>query len=409
MALAANTKIVHESEAQRQHVRVRLPADIRFTVDHIAHNYRLNDLSAGGFSFSSADVPYKVGQSFSGQLVMNIDSMGFTIPVAFAVTAWDAHTGRANCIFSDLGPQEIAAIRQIIMSYVAGDLVTAGDMLATLGRQNFVAPRLQKGSAALSIRSKVRAFAGTLIALVLGIIAFSYTIFRLYDIVFVTHATAAKIAAPTYMITMPRDGTFFSLVPQDGKVKKGQPLGSFQTAMLDVVAGVPGSFKLTPQELSQIVGQQLQGSLASPCDCIVQKMFVTDAQYILRNQQVLALVPQGVSPYVLARFHYDEMKRLQTGRTVHFRLNGQKQTINGKITELRVLPAPTIDSNGLNDLNGLNTNAAVTDVIAVIRSSVPLGTSRIDEPVDVLIDPILPSLMNRWLSSPMSQWRESGL
>ena len=34
----------------------------------------------------------------------------------------------------------------------------------------------------------------------------------------------------------------------------------------------------------------------------------------------------------------------------------------------QLLPAPTLDANGLNDLDGLNTNAAITDVIAVIRS-----------------------------------------
>ena len=409
MAMAANTKVVHESEAQRQHVRVRLPADVRFTVEGLMHEYRIVDVSAGGLSFYSANVAYRVGQSFNAQLAMTIDSMGFTIPIAFVVNDWDAHTGRVSCIFTDLGPQEIAAIRQIITSYVAGDLVTAGEMLATLGRQNFVAPRSNKSLGALSIGSKVRAFTGTLIALLLGILAFTYTAFRLYDIVFVTHATAAKVAAPTYMITMPRDGTFFNLVPKDGKVKKGQPLGSFQTAMLDVVAGVPGSFKMTPQELSQIVGQQLQGSLASPCDCVVQKMFVTDTQYILRNQQVLSLVPQGASPYVLARFHYDEIKRLSIGRTVHFKLNGGKQNTDGKITELRVLPAPTIDSNGLNDLNGLNTNAAITDVIAVIKSATPIDLSRIDEPVDVLIDPVLPSLIAAWMATPMANWRALGL
>src|ERR1044071_5129250 len=181
---------------------------------------------------------------------------------------------------------------------------------------------------------------------------------------------------------MPRDGTFFSLLPENGKVAKGQPLGSFQTGLLDVVAGVPGSFKLSPEQLSNLVGQQLNGSLASPCDCIVQKRFVTDAQYVLRNQPVLELVPQNTRPYVLARFHYDEIKHLQIGRRVSFQLNGSEQRIDGEIAQLRVLPAQLIDSNGLNDLNGLNTNAAITDVIAVIETRDRLPLNRVDEPVE---------------------------
>jgi hypothetical protein len=95
---------------------------------------------------------------------------------------------------------------------------------------------------------------------------------------------------------------------------------------------------------------------------------------------------------VLGRFHYDEIRKLSIGRTVHIQLNGADREIEGKIAQLRVLPAQIIDSNGLNDLNGLNTNAAITDVIAVIEPSVPLQLARVDEPVDVRIDPLAPWL-----------------
>ena len=80
--------------------------------------------------------------------------------------------------------------------------------------------------------------------------------------------------------------------------------------------------------------------------------------------------------------------------------------LEGTISELRVLPAQTIDSNGLNDLNGLNTNAAITDVIAVIESEVALEPSRIDQPVDVRIDP-LPTLwgsLPTWWKSLTTRW-----
>jgi len=171
---------------------------------------------------------------------------------------------------------------------------------------------------------------------------------------------------------------------------------------------VPGSFKLSPEQLSNLVGQQLNGSLASPCDCIVQKRFVTDAQYVLRNQPVLELVPQNTKPYVLARFHYDEIKHLKIGRRVSFQLNGSEQRIDGEIAQLRVLPAQLIDSNGLNDLNGLNTNAAITDVIAVIETREPLPLARVDEPVDVRIDPFDNSLtesLKRSLSEQLASLR----
>jgi hypothetical protein len=95
---------------------------------------------------------------------------------------------------------------------------------------------------------------------------------------------------------------------------------------------------------------------------------------------------------VLARFHYDEIKHLKIGRRVNFQLNGSERRIEGHISQLRVLPAQLIDSNGLNDLNGLNTNAAITDVIAVIETRDRLPLARVDEPVDVRIDPFENSL-----------------
>ena len=386
----ANLDIVHESETQRQHVRVRLPASIRFKVDGAERRHRLHDVSAGGFSFTCTKEHYATGQLFRGTLTLAGDTVGFTIPVSFEVHS--AVNDRVSCRFQDLRGQTAAALRHVITSFVGGELVTVGDMLSTLQRHNFASPRATKRGSGLGLASRIRALLGTSLALALGIAAFSYTLVRLYDIVVVTHAAAAKIAAPTYTITMPRDGTFFSLLPENGRVAKGQPLGSFQTGLLDVVAGVPGSFKMTPEQLSSLVGQQLSGSLASPCDCIVQKRFVTDAQYVLRNQPVLELVPQTAKPYVLGRFHYDEIRKLTIGRTVHIQLNGADRQIEGTVAQLRVLPAQLIDSNGLNDLNGLNTNAAITDVIAVIEPSVPLPLARVDEPVDVRIDPLAPWL-----------------
>lgn len=392
MASTGNSNIVHESEAQRQFVRVRFPATIQFSANGERRHYRLNDLSAGGFSFDAGTDSYSAGQSFSGHILVSVDSVGFSIPVSFDVLSINGDEKRVACVFQELGVKETAALRQLITAFLGGELTTAGDMLATLSRDNFVKARSAKTGGGLSVGGKVRAVLGTLVALIVGVGAFGYTATRLYEIVFVTHATAAKVAATTYTITMPRDGTFFGLVEQGSSIKKGQAVGQFQTALLDVVEGVPGSFKLTPDQLSELVGQQLRGSLASPCDCTVKKLFVTSGQYVLRNQSVLELMPEGTVPYVLARFHYEQMQQIPVGRKVSMRVNGAPKMVSGTIADLRILPAATIDANGLNDLNGLNTNAAITDVIAVIKPTEPLDNSHLDEPVQVLIDPLFGSI-----------------
>src|SRR3546814_16794797 len=112
---------------------------------------------------------------------------------------------------------------------------------------------------------------------------------------------------------MPRDGTFFNLVPTDGIVHKGQPLGSFQAAMLDVVQTDIGALHLSPEQLSQLMGDQFKGTLTSPCDCKVQQQFAADGQYANRGKALFELVPINAQPYEPARLHLDNIDE-QLGR-----------------------------------------------------------------------------------------------
>src|SRR3546814_6935353 len=104
----------------------------------------------------------------------------------------------------------------------------------------------------------------------------------------------------------------------DGIVHKGQPLGSFQAAMLDVVQTDIGALHLSPEQLSQLMGDQLKGTLTSPCDCKVQQQFAADGQYANRGQALFELVPINAQPYVLARFRFDNIDALPIGQTVAF-------------------------------------------------------------------------------------------
>src|SRR5690349_24413275 len=92
----ANLDIVHESEVQRQHVRVRIPASIRFKSEGGERRYRLHDVSAGGFSFTCTKEQYAEGRQFRGTLVLAGDTVGFTIPVTFDINSVSSPTGRVS-------------------------------------------------------------------------------------------------------------------------------------------------------------------------------------------------------------------------------------------------------------------------------------------------------------------------
>ena len=233
------------------------------------------------------------------------------------------------------------------------------------------------------VRSRAVTFTGLLF--LVGLAAFLYAFTKLYGALFITHAIAAKVAAPSFAITMPRDGTYFDLIPPDGKVKKGQPLGTFQAAMLDVVQNDPGSLHLTPQQLSELMGETLKGTLSSPCNCAVQQKFAMDSQFINRNQPLVTLLPDDAKPYVLARFHFDNMDDLRIGRTVSFHISGESHDRYGRISKVRLLPGPVgaDDRGAASDLRGLDAPGTVSDVLAQIEPTHPLQRALIDRPVDV--------------------------
>ena len=95
MNTAVNTNVVHESEAQRQHARVKIPAKLRLL--NGAPNaplVRIEDLSAGGLSYiAPAQQRPAVGEVIQGRLQFLIDNLGLAMDVELQVRSLDAATG----------------------------------------------------------------------------------------------------------------------------------------------------------------------------------------------------------------------------------------------------------------------------------------------------------------------------
>jgi len=298
-----------------------------------------------------------------------MEPLGFTLPVAFQVR--NGGNGRVGCRFQDMGPREVAALRHLITSFLSGDIVTAGDVLHNASRGNFTRPR-QNGPAPMSVQGpggRLRAMVLSAVALGLGIAAFGYALGEVHRILFVTSASAGKVAGPVYSVAMPREGTFYSLVPDDGIVKKGAALASFEAPVLDLVRGQALSANLSPEQLNKMLSQMVKGTITSPCDCRVQTQFVANAQYVGRGQPLFELVPRELkNPYVMARFRFDQVDKLPPGTAVRFQVTGDPQERVGRISQLRV-PSEGDTVGG--------------DVIAMIEPTEPLPPDLVNRPASV--------------------------
>ncbi len=145
MNTAVNANVVHESEAQRQHARVKIPAKLRFFgPDRTPVEARVLDLSAGGLAFNAGQLPLKTGDVYKARLQFVIDNLGLAMDVELQVRSYDRQSGRVGCQFQNLEPQDISTLRHLITSHLAGDIVSMGEVLATLQRDNFTKARKVK-------------------------------------------------------------------------------------------------------------------------------------------------------------------------------------------------------------------------------------------------------------------------
>ncbi|MFJ4431901.1 PilZ domain-containing protein [Pseudomonas sp. NPDC089395] len=346
MNTAVNVNVVHESEAQRQHARVRIPAKLRFLDnDRQAHDVKVDDLSAGGLSFHTKKV-LSVGEVLRGRLQFVVDNLGLSMDIELQVRSYIADSGRTGAQFQKLEPRDIATLRHIITSHLSGELISIGDVLSTLQRDNFTKARKQKdGGSGLSAFGRLKAVTVTLGVFVVGVAAFGFVAKSLYGMYFVSHAEAGVVAVPTTTITMPRDGTVSSLVESGGQVVKGAPLASFSTSMLDMLKGHLDDSHLEPTKVEELFGKQLSGTLTSPCDCVVARQLVDDGQYAAKGQPIFQLVPRTTTPMVEARFSYRQFDEVKPGTRVNFQVAGEDEVRTGQIVSSTSLNSENLASD----------------------------------------------------------------
>ncbi len=346
MNTAVNVNVVHESEAQRQHARVRIPAKLRYVgANRETLEVKVDDLSAGGLSFHARQ-PLASGEVMRGRLQFVVDNLGLSMDVEFQVRSFNPASGRTGVQFQNLEQRDIATLRHIITSHLSGELISIGDVLSTLQRDNFTKARKQKdASGGLSGFARLRAVTFSLGVFVVGVAAFGFVAKSVYGLYFVSHAEAGVVSVPTTQVTMPRDGTVQALVDNGGEVVKGAPLATFSTSMLDLLKGHLDDQQLEPAKVEELFGKQMSGTLTSPCDCTVARQLVDDGQYAAKGAVIFQLIPRTSNPTVEARFSYRQFDDVTPGTRVNFQVAGEAASRSGQIVSSTSLNSDDLSSD----------------------------------------------------------------
>ena len=347
--------IVHESEVQRQHVRLQLPMRV-----HVGNeNFVADDWSNSGVALKWTDEQKKLhgeelksGQIISSVLEFEFDGFDLSMPMQLEVRYIDKRKSRIGFRFVDLNPRTTSLLRYVVGAYVSGEMVRAGDIIHIAGRSNFMQPRkMPSADVGLTttqrLQKKLRKALLSGVVLVASLAAFSYVVLGMYERTFVVKTNMAQVTADyTTLASTVTGRVYFQPNILDKEVKKGTPLLMVQTDKGNMV------------------------SVDSPCDCIVKKREVENEGMVSRGDVVLRLVSRHAVPYVETRVPAEQAVRLAVGKRAVLEFDGHKRYLDGKIVAIRA------DDFG-----------APADVM--IQPSEALPVAWVDDPVEVRFDTLL--------------------
>lgn len=382
---AVQPQLVHESEAQRQYARVKIPATLVVDIDGQPRTLPIHDLSAGGFSLKQPNDQLTRNQVYSGRLVFQIDGLDLGMEVRFVPKNQDSDAGRCGYEFQELGASEVSTLRYVITSFLSGEVVSAGDVLNTLSRENFTRTRKNKGGEDLGAFARARALIGSLLFMLVGLGAASFVLWQLWQMYFVTRAESAMVGAEQVSITVPKDARVTTLVKAGQQVEAGAVIATFDAPMLSYVSDLLGEGDYTVEQIEELLGQSVRGTLTSPCDCTVANLRPAKDQYMAKGDQLALLAPADASTHVIARFKFEDGEDLEEGQTVTLKLPGG-ETQAGTISALYV--------------DARQPNQPGTAINTLIEANQPLPISAIGRPIRVTVEPFQNSVLNAALAGP---------
>lgn len=371
-----NTNIVHESEVQRQYSRVRIPAIV--TIDD--HEYKVQDLSAGGFSLDNRSNKLAENKLYKGQLSIKIDGFDFCYPIGFNSLNQQPN-GNIGCTFQDVDKRFSSAIRYIITAFLSGELLSTGDVINTLSRENHTDSRNKKQLQAASKSERIKSILGSLLFLGIGISALTFVALKLFGIYFVSSSQSARVVADTYTLEMPASGVLEPLL-RDGvtAVTKGQLLATFSGVSLDV------NIKNLPLETQNILANSLasingSGSISSPCDCQILSVYGIHGQFLPKGAPAFTLAAMNTPVYISASFSFKDAESLVLGQTVALKNLGDVtgNFFDGKVTSM------TVSAEG-------------KDVTVLIETDHTLDFTDLNKPIKVIASSdFAQTYLNSWL------------
>lgn len=348
-AVSATPQVVHEAEAQRQHIRISLPASVYIA----SRNYALADWSVGGISLllDEGELPpahLAQGSNIDGYLQFQFNGFSLSVPVKMEVGFTKGN--RVGCKFTDMDRNQRSIMQYLVTAYTSGELVNTGDLLDVVARNNMTKPRnvpdpyLGMSQAEIAKEKAAKTVKLAIVGLISAMLV-AYVFASVYERLYIVQATSAQVSAEMLTVDAPAGGkVYYAPILPDMKVRKGQPLLTVSTTSGNAYA------------------------VDSPCDCIVKKRLLDNNRLANKGEPALELVRPDTRPYVEAYIPHKEAVKLSVGQDALMALPGHGDYMRGKISIIQAG-------------KGMGGNSLVR-----IEPEIPLPVEYVDDPVEIRID-----------------------
>ncbi len=307
--------LVHEADAQRHHVRVKLPAKINIG----GHIFETGDWSTAGASIAAAD---KEGMAIlsaqkvhNALLMFNFNGFELNVPMTVEVrhAKEDAGEGVIGLRYVDMTQEQIVIMQQLVNSYVTGELSSVGELIHVMSRNNFTKPRQIPKKEDMTPKERAMALLRKFAIPAISLILLSYVGLSVFEQNFIVTAQKAAVTADSQAVITTSGGvaSFKDLHP-GARVKKGDVLMTILSAT-GTVSGVD-----------------------SPCDCIVEQRLGNTGEIVTKGQTVFKLVPVDSPLHVESYVEYKDAIKIDEGQSVTLDLAGGKGRIGGEVLGLNM-------------------------------------------------------------------------
>lgn len=302
--------IVHETERQRQFIRIVLPSTI--LIDK--QEYRLLDLSIGGFKIAHDKMTDALFEAGEQEVVLNFNFNQFSFKIdAYARPVYKKNK-EIGYKFTQIERQQLSLLRHVVKSYLSGQIMGVNDIISIVARTDYSEPtRRRNVQEAPDLKQKISRAIPLILVTIIGIIMLFFIAGNIYENQRFIKSYSGIVDGDVFTLRADKDGVFESLLSDEAtSVKKDQDIGRFKAS---------GRREVT---------------LKSPCDCLIVQQSARNGEFKVMGEALYKLFPQNNTPYISTTIKSDQVERLKMANKVRARIHGEKNFRSGKL--IQILP-----------------------------------------------------------------------